>query len=133
MAFQFSTTVRNAWLDQIETTIGSSPILRIRTGNAPLDCATADSGTVLAEMTLPPDWMANATGGSKSISGTWQDLSANAGGTAGHFRVYDSTGTTCHIQGSVGTSAADMIVQNTSIASGQQITVTAFTLNAGGG
>lgn len=132
MAFQFSTTVRNAWLDQIETTIGTSPILRIRSGTVPATCATADSGTVLAEMTLPPDWMANATGGSKSISGTWQDLSANASGTAGHFRVYDSTGTTCHIQGTVDTASADMIVQNTSVAAGQQITVTAFTLNAGG-
>jgi len=132
MAFQFSTTVRNAWLDQIETTIGTSAILRIRSGAAPAACGDADTGTVLAEMTLPSDWMANATGGSKSISGTWQDLSANASGTAGHFRVYDSGGTTCHIQGSVNTSAADMIVQNTSIASGQQITVTAFTLNAGG-
>ena len=48
MAVQLSIAVRNARLDTIESTIGTSAILRIRTGAAPADCATADSGTVLA-------------------------------------------------------------------------------------
>jgi len=34
MAIQFSTDVRNARLDAIETEIGTAPILRIRTGAA---------------------------------------------------------------------------------------------------
>src|SRR5690348_9916076 len=103
MAIQLSVSVRNARLDQIESTIGTSAILKIRTGAAPADCAAADSGTVLATLTLPSDWMAAAASGSKAKSGTWQDARADATGTAAHFRIYDSGGTTCHLQGTVGT------------------------------
>ena len=38
MAIQFSVSVRNARLDAIETTVGASPKLQIRTGAAPADC-----------------------------------------------------------------------------------------------
>ncbi len=53
MAIQLSVAVRNARLDQIEATIGTGAIIRIRTGAQPADCATADSGTILSAMTLP--------------------------------------------------------------------------------
>ena len=130
---QLSVAVRNARLDAIETAIGTSPILRIRTGAPPAACATADSGTVLAEMTLPSDWMAAAASGAKALVGSWQDATANAAGTAGHFRIYDSGGSTCGLQGTcTGTGGGgDMELNNTSIASGQQVTVTAFTLTDG--
>lgn len=133
MTYQFSTAVRNAELDAIESTIGTSPVLRIRTGAAPANCAGADTGTVLATMTLPSDWLAAASGGSKSLLGTWQDASADATGTAAHFRIYDSTGTTCHIQGTVTASGGggDLTLDNTSIAAGQLVSITSFTLTAG--
>lgn len=133
MSLQLGTTVRNARLDTIESTIGTSPILKIRTGSAPADCATADSGTVLATITLPSDWMAAASSGSKAKSGTWQDASADATGTAAHFRIYDSGGSTCHIQGTVTATGGggDMTLDNTSIASGQVVTVSTFTLTDG--
>lgn len=72
MAIQFSVGVRNARLDAIETTIGTSAVLKIRTGAAPANVATSDSGTVLATLTLPSDWMAAASSGSKAKSGTWK-------------------------------------------------------------
>lgn len=128
MAIQLSTTVRNARLDAIETAIGTSPIMKIRTGAQPADCGTADSGTVLATLTLPSDWLAAAASGAKALSGTWQDTSADATGTAAHFRIYDSGGTTCHLQGSVGTSGTDMVVDSTSFTATQQFNVTSFTL-----
>jgi hypothetical protein len=58
MALQLSVAVRNAMLDAIETAIGTSAVLKIRTGAAPASVATADSGTVLATLTLPSDWLA---------------------------------------------------------------------------
>jgi hypothetical protein len=130
MAVQLSVAVRNARLDAIETSIGTSAVLRIRTGAPPATCATADSGTVLATLNLPTDWMAAAASGSKAKSGTWEDLTADATGTAAHFRVYDSGGTVCGIQGTVTATGGggDMTLDNTSIASGQQVTVTTFTL-----
>ena len=133
MALQYSVAVRNARLDVVESTIGTSAVLKIRTGAAPADCATADSGTVLASCTLPSDWMAAASSGSKAKSGTWEDASADADGTAAHFRLYASDGTTCHAQGTVTATGGggDMTVDNTSFASGQAFTVTGFTLTAG--
>lgn len=133
MAVQLSTAVRNARLDAIETTIGTSAVLKIRTGSAPANVGTADSGTVLATITLPSDWMAAASGGSKALSGTWQDASADAAGTAGHFRLYASDGTTAHMQGTVTATGGggDMTVDNTSFAAAQSFTVTSFTLTDG--
>lgn len=133
MALQLSTSVRNARLDAIETTTSTAAILEIRSGSAPADCATADSGTLLASMTLPSDWMAAASSGSKAKSGTWSDTSANATGTAGHFRFKDSGGTTCHIQGTVTATGGggDLTLDSTSITSGQTVTITGFTLTDG--
>jgi hypothetical protein len=133
MALQFSTALRNALLDSMETTIGAAPILEIRSGAPPANCAAADSGTLLASMTLPSDWMAAAAAGAKALSGLWQDLAADAAGTAAHFRIYDSAGTVCGLQGTVTGSGGggDMELQNPVLAVGQQVTVTAFNLTDG--
>lgn len=131
MALQLSTSVRNAMLDAIETTVGTSPTLEIRSGAAPAACADASTGTVLATLPLPADWMAAASGGSKSLLGTWADSSADATGTAAHFRIMQ--GATCHVQGSVTATGGggDLTLDNTSIAAGQSVTITAFNLAAG--
>jgi hypothetical protein len=132
MAFQFSVAARNAAMDAIETAAGTAPTLTIRTGSVPANCATARTGTVLATLVIPSDWMAAASGGTKALSGTWQDVAADAAGTAAHFSV--DQGATCHIQGTVTATGGggDMTIDNTSIAVGQQVTITAFTLTAGG-
>jgi len=133
MTLQYSVAVRNAKLDAVETTIGTAAVLKIRTGAQPADCATADSGTVLATLTLPSDWMAAASGGTKAKSGTWEDTSADAAGTAAHFRLYASDGTTCHAQGTVTATGGggDMTVDNVVFAAAQAFTITSFTLTAG--
>ena len=133
MAAQFSVAVRNGWLDNTEATVGTSPKLRILTGTKPADCAAAETGALLAEITCPSDWMGAAAAGSKALAGSWT-VAASGTGTAGYYRIMDSTGTTCHEQGSITASGGggDMTVDNTSIASGQTVTVTAKTLTAGG-
>ncbi len=132
MTTQYSVTVRNARLDVIETTIGTTPLLVIFSGAPPANCAAANSGTALASLTLPSDWLGAASGGVKSLSGTWQDLSADASGTAGHFRIFNSAGSTCHLQGNTGVGGGfDMQLDNTSINAGQQIVVTSFSVTAG--
>lgn len=133
MAIQLSVAVRNARLDAIETTIGTAAVLKIRTGAPPATCATADSGTVLATLSLPSDWMAAASAGAKALAGTWQDTSADATGTAAHFRIYATDGSTCGMQGTVTATSGggDLEVQNTSFASGQSFSITSFTLTDG--
>jgi hypothetical protein len=129
MAAQLSVAVRNARLDSIESTIGVTPFLDLRTGAQPADCASADSGTEVEHMALPSDWMAAAASGSKAKAGTWTGT-ADADGTVAHFRIKESTDTTCHLQGSVtGTGGGgDMELDNTAVTTGQTITVSTFTL-----
>ena len=133
MAIQMSVAVRNARLDVIETTIGTSAVLKLRTGAAPANCATADSGTVVSTISCPSDYLAAASSGSKAKAGTWQDTTADAAGTVAHFRLYASDGTTCHMQGTVTNTGGggDMTLDNVIVEAGQQITVTAFSLTDG--
>jgi hypothetical protein len=133
MAIQFAVLVRNAMLDAIETTIGTAAVLKIRTGAKPTNITDADAGTVLVTMTLASDWMNLAASGSKTFLGTWSDASADASGTAGHFRLYKTDGTTQQIQGSVSVTGGggDMTIDNVVITAAQLVTVTGFTLTAG--
>lgn len=134
MPIQMNVATRNARLDTIESTNGTSCSLEIRSGSAPATCATAGTGTVLVTINLPTDWMAAASSGSKAIAGTWQDTSADATGTAGHFRLYNSQATkdntTCFMQGTVTATGGggDMTLDNTSITATQNVTITTFTL-----
>src|SRR4029077_6876500 len=132
MAIQLSVSARNARLDQIETTVSTAPLLRIFTGAQPANCAAADSGTKLVEMTLPSDWMNAASSGAKTLLGSWTSTGIT-NGTAAHFRIKDSAGTNCHIQGSITATGGggDMTLDNTSIASAQVVTVNTFTLTDG--
>lgn len=134
MALKFSTTVRNAWLDNFESTIGASAKLKLFTGAPPANCAAANSGTELASMDLPSDWLAAASSGSKAKSGTWQEDAAIASGDAAHFRIYASDGTTCHMQGTVTATGdgGDMTLDNDTLTAGQEINITGFTLTAPG-
>jgi hypothetical protein len=135
MAIKYSTAVRNAGLDGKVTAVGASAVLKVRTGAPPANVAAADTGTVLATLNLPSTWMAAASGGVKAKSGTWEDLSADATGTAGHYRIYASDGTTAHIQGTVTATGGggDMTVDSVSFTAGQTFTVTAYSLTDNNG
>ena len=133
MTLQHSTAVRNARLDAIEATIGTSAILKIYSGAMPANCAASRTGTVLATLNLPSDWLGNAASGVKSKSGTWDDNSADASGTAGYYTIFASDGTTVHEQGNITATGGGgaMELDNTVLAAGQQFTVTAYALTEG--
>ena len=131
MAIQLSVACRNARLDAIETFAGATLVLKLRTGAQPADCATADSGTVVSTITCPADTFAAASGGAMAKSGTWQDTVADASGTVAHFRLYQSNGTTCVMQGSVGQGSGDMSIDNVVVVAGQSITINTFTITDG--
>lgn len=134
MALQLSVSARNAMLDAIETTAGAAAVLKIYdlTSSAPANCAAAITGTVLATMTLPSDWMAAASNGSKALTGSWSDSAADAAGIADYFRLFASDGITCHAQGTVTLSAGggDLTLDNTNITAGQAVSITGFTMTA---
>lgn len=131
MAIFWSDTVRNAVNDAWETSIGTSARVRIYDGSVPADESTALGGqTMLVEFSLASDWAGASSGGVKSLTGTPLSQAAAAAGTAAFYRIYDSAGTTCHEQGTVGTSGTDMIIDNTSIANGQTVRITSWSKTA---
>jgi hypothetical protein len=111
-----------------EAIVGASPKLQIRTLAQPSNCAAADVGTLLVEVPLPADWLTDPGTGAKALAGVWT-AAATAAGTAAHYRIKDAAGAT-HEQGSVTATGGggDMVLQNSSIAAGQQVTVTAYSL-----
>ena len=60
---QLSVAARNARADQLTSQVGSAGKLRILTGSAPVDVATAQSGTLLAEFTMGTPFAPAASGG----------------------------------------------------------------------
>ena len=120
-------------MSQLNTDLAASAVIKIFSGTIPANCGTADSGTLLvtfagnaggfgaaASQVLTASAVANAT--------------AAATGTAGYFRIYPSAATTTNavVQGTCGMSAADMILTNTSITSGQTVSFTSLTVTAFG-
>lgn len=126
MSVQYSVGVRDGQANAKETEwiTGGAPVLKIFSGNQPANCAAANSGTELASMNLPADPLTASSSGNKTKSGTWSGT-AIATGTAGHYRVYKNDGTTCVEQGDI---TDDMTIDNTSIATGQTVTVTSYSM-----
>lgn len=131
MAIKLSEVVRNAKLDAAETAIGTAPTLEIWSGTRPADTSAGDAGdgAVLATVVLPSDWMNAASGGQKTLAGTWEDTSADATGVASHFRI--KQGATVHMDGDVAASSSDLNVDNVNFAAGQQFTINSFTWTEG--
>jgi len=133
MTVQFGDLVRNARLDAIETTVGTLPKLRLYSGTQPANCAAAASGTLLRTMSVPSDWANPASGGVKTLLGSWTDNSVGVAGTIGHYRLMNTAETVVHEQGSVTITGGggDLTLDNNVIATSQVITITTWTKTDG--
>lgn len=132
MALSYTTTLRNNQLDQITTAVGASGLLRIydATGGTPANVGTAlGSQVLLAELTCNATFAPGASGGVLTLNAITQDSSANATGTAAFFRITTSGGTAI-VQGTVGTSGADLNLNTTSIVINGPVAVSSFTITA---
>ena len=125
MTYQYGVALRNNQVAQIQATVGASGSLKIFSGAEPANCAAADPTGLLATITLPAAFL-TSSGGVTTIAGTWS-TSASGSGTAQSFRMYDGSAV-CHVQGNTTT---DLVLNNTSITSGQTVTVTQFSVTAG--
>lgn len=130
MALQLSAACRNGRADAITTAVGNAGTLIIRTGAPPADCAAADSGSVLATHTLGSPFAPGASGGVLSPT-LPSNVNASGTGTAGHWRVKTSGGTTV-AQGTCGTSGADMNLNTTSLVTGGPVQISSWSLTEGG-
>lgn len=102
--------------------------VEIRSGSQPADADDADAGTLLATVTLADPAFGAASAGVATASAS-ATVQGTAAGTAGHFRVKDSNGNKV-LDGSVGTSGADMIVNTTTISVGVDFDITSWTVTA---
>lgn len=132
MSLQMSVAMRNSRCDAIETRVGTAPRLRIYSGSVPANCAASDPSGLLATIVLPSDWLAAASSGAKTLLGSWT-VAASGTGVAASWRIFDSAIAACEMQGTVTATGGggDLTLDNTNIASGQTITITAFTLTEG--
>lgn len=129
MTLGFSSAVRNAMLDAITSQAGGSCKLRFYNGTQPATGGTAT--TLLAELTCNATFAPSASGGVLTLNSITSDTSADATGTATWFRIVKSDGTTHIMDGTVGTSGADLNMNTVSFVSGATVAVSSFTITAG--
>ncbi len=132
MTVQRSVATRNASLDSFETTVGIDPFLDLRTLAPPANCAAADTGVEIVHMQLPTDWLGAAAAGVKSKAGIWSGAGV-ADGNVGHYRIKETTDTTCHEQGTVTATGGggDLELDNINIADLQAVTIDSWTVTEG--
>lgn len=130
MAVRLAVATANSMATSIKTAIDAGPsfgTLKIYTGAQPATGDTVESGTLLATFTLAKPSFGAASSGIITLAGTPLTVSASNTGTAGWFRMYDSTGAKV-MDGSVGTSGAQINLNTTSITSGVNVTITSGTI-----
>ena len=132
MAIKYATAVRNAKMDTVTSQTGTSALLRIYDGTRPANPNTAiTSQTLLVTLTCNASAFAAAASGGVLTANAITNGTAAATGTASWFRLVKSDGTTPIMDGDVSTSGADLNLNNTSIATGQTVSVTSFTVTEG--
>jgi hypothetical protein len=128
---KFSAALKNAQQNAITSTLGANAVLNLYSGTQPASPDTAIGAQVLlASLACNATFAPAASGGVltlNSIANGTGTAGAGAGTAATWYRLTTSGGT-AHIDGTVGTSSADLILTgSTSIATGQTVSVTGAT------
>ena len=120
MSIVYTTAVKNARLNAVTTAIGTTGVLEI---------GTTGMSTILATIPLANPAAPAASSGVLTFTMPESDTSADATGTAAAARIRTATGGTDIITGlTVGTSAADVILDSLSITTGQTVTINSATI-----
>lgn len=130
---QMGTALRTARSAVIETTIGTSPHIYIRTGGVETNPSDADSGTLLATVDLPSDWCSQSSGTLTFLSLPLYSNAAVAAGAAAHYRIKDSAGSVVHMQGDVSVTGGggSMTIDDVNVLVGRILTITGWQIVEG--
>ena len=124
---KYSNGTRDAQQNGLITYAGSAAIINIYDGTQPANANTAISTqTLLVSLPIVGSFGTDSNGTitlSAVTNGT-----AVATGTAAWFRITKSDGTTVVMDGTVGTASSDMILNNTSIATTQTVSISSGTI-----
>lgn len=132
MALTYSATLRNNFADEITALLdagATGALIEIYTTPRPADPDAAATGTKLATLTCSTVSFGAASGGVITAATITGDSSADATGTAAYFRITDSNGL-AHMDGSVGTTGADMNFNTVAFVSGATVDITAGTVTS---
>lgn len=111
MAISITAAAANSLATALATAIGASATIKIYSGSKPATPETAVTGTLLATVTISGSF--SASSGSITAADP-ASVTPAASGTAGYFRLATSGGTAI-LDGTVGTSGADMNLSSTAI------------------
>lgn len=125
---KFSNLCVNGEADFIGVALDSG-FIRIYDGSQPATADTALSGqTLLAELTFGADAFPSAVAGVLTANAITSDSSANATGTAAWARLLKTDGTSVVMDGSVGTSAANVVINSIAISAGAVVSCSSLTI-----
>lgn len=131
MTLGYATSLRNAQVDAVKTAIDagvSGGFIRIYNGTRPATGGAVT--TLLAQLTFADPSFPAASSGAITANAITSDASADNTGTATWFRVVDSAGTFV-MDGDVGTSGTDMVLNTTSIVAGGTVSISSFVITCG--
>ena len=124
---KYSNGTRDAQQQGLIIYAGSGALINIYSGTQPANANTAISTqTLLAALTITGSFGTDSNG-TLTISSVASTTSV-ASGTASFFRIVKSDGTTVVMDGSIGTSDADMVVNTTTITSGENVQISSGTI-----
>ncbi len=133
--FCLSNAVVLAMLDALDTAAnaGTAAVINIYDGSVPADAdASIGASTLLAQLTMDATAFGAAAdanpNGTLTAAAITDDSSANNTGTATYFRVLTQDAGTTICQGTVGTSAADLVMNTVSFTSGSTVSITSFVI-----
>jgi len=127
---QYSNGTRDAQQQGLITYAGTGALIKLYTGTQPANANTAlSSNTLLVTLTISGAFGTDSNG--TLTFNTVSNGTAVAAGTATFFRIYKSDGTTVVMDGSVGTSSADLVLNTTTVAINDTVAISSGTIVRG--
>lgn len=124
---KYSNGTRNAQQQGLITYAGSGCLINIYSGTQPANANTPISTQTLLVSLPVSGSFGTDSNGTITLSAV-TSASAVASGTASFFRIFKSDNTTVVMDGSVGTSSADLILNTTAIANTQTVAISSGTI-----
>ena len=134
--FVVTNAVAQSMLTALGTALdaGTAAVVNIYSGTVPADADAALSGnTLLAQLTCSGTAFSGISdtnpGARATFAAITPDSSADATGVATFFRILTQNAGTVCCQGTVGTTASDLVLNTTSITAGSQVSITSATID----
>jgi hypothetical protein len=129
MTLYYSNATRHAQNEGLITYAGTNSQFNLYSGTQPADANTAITTQVLLVSMPIAGVFGTDTNGTLTLGAVTQ-TNAAASGTASFFRIFKSDNSVV-MDGSVGLSSADLILNSVNIAAGQNVDITAGTIIRG--